>query len=88
MKKVVLMLLTAVVVITMTACQNKKKVDTPSSPSDITINTFESGYVTSSDSDASEATLPSYLTVSEESYTLPSVSCANASISMPSLYMK
>lgn len=73
MKKVVLMLLTAVVVITMTACQNKKKVDTPSSPSDITINTFESGYVTSSDSDASEATLPSYLTVSEESYTLPSV---------------
>ena len=73
MKKAVLLLFTAVVVFTMTACQNKKNDKTQSSPSDITIKTFDSGYVSPSQSDDSQTTLPSYLTVSEETYMPPPV---------------
>ncbi len=68
MKKVILLLLTAVTLLTMTACQNKNKDKPQSSPSDITINTFESGYVPPSQSGGAEVTMPSYMTVSEESY--------------------
>ena len=73
MKKAVLLILSAAVIFTMTACQNKKKDNTQSSPSDITISTFDSGYVSPSQSDDSQATLPSYLTVSEETYMPPPV---------------